>query len=97
MGFVGLIYLVVYDYLLPAADALRDADPRGRQTISAYSLLLLALVITILLIGLAMTFRIHRFFFPRSHEPRTRTPYVDAWQESARRMPTPPREVEEEP
>ena len=36
-----------------------------------------------------------RFFMPRKSPPRTRTHYPDAWEESARRTPTPPPEAME--
>jgi hypothetical protein len=51
--------------------------------------LLLALVLVILVCGILLTFRFGRFFLPRHREPSGPTKYVDAWAESAKRMPTP--------
>lgn len=95
LAFVGLVILLTWGYLFPAADALRDADTTGRRHIAAYSTLLLSVVLFLLLVGLAMTFRIHRYFFPRLDEPRGKTKYVDAWAESAKRMKVPSESDEE--
>lgn len=86
VGFAALIALVSSYYLLPAMEAALDAEPDQRRGLAAYSRLLLALVLFILLIGLMMTFRIGRFFFPRSTPPPGKTKYVDAWAESGKRM-----------
>lgn len=85
LGFAALILFIVYYYLLPAMEAARSADATGRRQLSAFSTLLLAVLLFSLLVALAMTFRIHRFFFPRPLPKRTQTEYIDAWQESARR------------
>ena len=38
-------------------------------------------------VGIVLTFRVSRFFFPRAHRiERAKTQYVDAWSESARRL-----------
>jgi len=43
----------------------------------------------ILFVGLMMTFRIGRFFFPRpGNSARVKTTYVDAWTEAGRRLDT---------
>jgi hypothetical protein len=92
---VGLIALTFY-YLLPAHRAFLKAkeqgDKQGLHAISATSALLLAVVMLILVSGLLLTFRIGRLFFPRTAPPRTKTQYIDAWAESAKRMETPPEE-----
>jgi hypothetical protein len=36
-----------------------------RQKLSAISILLLAIILVMLCVGLMLTFRVHRFFFPR--------------------------------
>jgi 4-amino-4-deoxy-L-arabinose transferase-like glycosyltransferase len=84
-----LITGVAFYYLLPAMAAASDADDKGRKSLAAHSTLLLAVILVILLCMLVMTFRVGRWFLPRKTEPRTRTKYVDAWAESARRMETP--------
>jgi hypothetical protein len=56
--------------------------------------LVLAILLFILIAGMMLTFRIGRLFFPRQTPPRTQTKYVDAWAESAKRMPVPPDEDE---
>jgi hypothetical protein len=92
---IGIIFLSVY-YLLPALDAFLQADRigdhRGKMAIRATSALLLSVILVILLAGVLLTFRIGRLFFPRPRPPRTKTTYVDAWSESAKRMQTPPEE-----
>ena len=89
VGFGILITFVSFYYLLPAMDAALDASPRQRRGLAAYSSLLLALVLFILFVGLLMTFRFGRFFFPRSAPPPAKTKYVDAWAESGKRMSVP--------
>jgi hypothetical protein len=90
---LGLIALAYY-YLLPAhrafLQARHDGDKPGQHAISATSALLMTVVLLILVAGLLLTFRIGRLFFPRNSPPRTKTQYVDAWAESAKRMETPP-------
>ncbi len=90
---IGLALLARY-YLLGALEAYnaaaKNADAAGQHAITATSTLLLAIILVVLISGLFMTFRIGRFFFPRKTAPRTKTKYVDAWSESAKRMPTPP-------
>ena len=91
----GLVALAYY-YLLPAHRAFLQArqqgDQHGVHAFSATSALMLAVVMLILVSGLLITFRIGRLFFSRNTPPRTKTQYVDAWAESAKRMETPPKE-----
>lgn len=90
VGFAVLIYVISDWYLLPALDAARGANTEEKKTLAAYSRLLLALVLVILVCGILLTFRFGRFFLPRRREPRTATKYVDAWAESAKRVQVPP-------
>ena len=53
------------------------------------------LVLFILFVGLMMTFRIGRFFFPRSTPPPAKTQYVDAWAESGTRISVPDEQDED--
>ena len=89
IGFGALIIFVSFYYLMPAMDAALSAGPKQRRHLAAYSWLLMSLVLFILFVGLLMTFRIGRFFFPRSTPPPARTKYVDAWAESAKRVSVP--------
>jgi hypothetical protein len=89
LGFAALITLVSFYYLMPAMDAALDADPKQRRGLAAYSWLLMALVLFIVFVGLMITFRFGRFFFPRSAPPPSKTQYVDAWAESAKRISVP--------
>jgi hypothetical protein len=89
LGFAVLIAFVSFYYLMPAMDAALGATPKQRRHLAAYSWLLMALVLFILFVGLMMTFRIGRFFFPRSTPPAGKTKYVDAWAESAKRISVP--------
>ena len=89
-GFAVLITFIAWYYLIPAMDAAHNATPGQRQQLSAYSLLLMAIILLIVFVGIVLTFRVSRFFFPRPpHAPPARTKYVDAWAESARRLDTP--------
>jgi heme/copper-type cytochrome/quinol oxidase subunit 2 len=86
-GFAVLITFIAWYYLIPAMDAARNATPGQRQQLSAYSLLLMAIILLIVFVGIVLTFRVSRFFFPRPpHAPPARTKYVDAWAESAKRF-----------
>jgi len=89
VGFAALIIFVSFYYLMPAMDAALSAGPKQRRHLAAYSWLLMSLVLLILFVGLMMTFRIGRFFFPRSAPPPAKTKYVDAWAESAKRVSVP--------
>jgi hypothetical protein len=95
-GFAALIAFVSFYYLMPAMEAALDADPKQRRGLAAYSWLLMALVLFILFVGLMMTFRFGRFFFPRSAPPPSKTKYVDAWAESAKRISVPQEGDEDE-
>jgi hypothetical protein len=94
---VGVVILSHY-YVMPALraslGARQQGDRMGTQAIRATSALLLAIILFILVTGVLLTFRMGRLFFPRKLGPRTRTKYVDAWGESAKRMETPPEDKE---
>ena len=90
IGFAVLIYVISDWYLLPALDAAQGATTGEKRQLAAYSRLLLAIVLVILICGILLTFRFGRFFFPRNREPSGPTKYVDAWAESGKRMQTPP-------
>jgi H+/Cl- antiporter ClcA len=90
IGFAILIYVISDWYLLPALDAAQGANASEKRTLAAHARLLLAVVLVILVCGIMLTFRFGRFFFPRHREPQGPTKYVDAWQESGKRMQTPP-------
>ena len=90
LGFAVLISFVARYFLIPAMEAARHANPAERRTLSAYALLLMAIVLMMVLVGIILTFRVRRFFLPKiSHEP---TKYVDAWAESGRRLEDLPEE-----
>jgi hypothetical protein len=84
-SFSVLIVIVANYFLFPAIIASHGADASGRRQLSAVSALLLAVVLTVLLIGLLLAFRIHRFFFPRGERNFVKTEYVDAWAEAGKR------------
>lgn len=86
LAFAILITVIARWYLAPAVDAATQATPGQRQHLSAYSLLLLAITLMIVLVGIVLTFRISRFFFPRPPAQRTPTKYIDAWAESGKRL-----------
>lgn len=86
LGFLLLISVVVRWYLIPAMQAANEATPGERQELSAYSMLLMAVILFVVLSGLILSFRVSRFFFPPPPAHPTKTQYVDAWAESARRL-----------
>ena len=86
LGFAILITFIAWYYLIPALDAATNATPNQRRQLSAYSLLLMAVVLLIVFVGIVLTFRVSRYFFPRPPHSRTQTKYVDAWAESAKRL-----------
>ena len=96
VGFATLIVFVSFYYLMPAMKAALSAGPSQRRHLAAHSSLLMALILLILFVGLLMTFRIGRFFFPRSTPPPAKTKYVDAWAESAKRISVPDRSDEDD-
>jgi len=88
IGYLILLVVISHYYLLPAADSWRNATPTERRLLSASSALLLSVVLLIVIVGLLLVLRVRRYFqFPSG--ARTKTEYVDAWSESARRMKVP--------
>jgi hypothetical protein len=92
LGFAALIVVVGRWYLIPAMQASMDATPGQKQQLSAYSLLLMAIMLFAVICGLLLVFRISRFFFPAPPTERTQTKYVDAWAEASKRMKVDPDE-----
>jgi hypothetical protein len=88
-GFGVILPVVAYLYLFPAMRAAAGADPIAQRQLAAVSAMVLAVVLVSLLAMLIITLRPGRFQFPRKTSGRTRTTYVDAWAESARRMEKP--------
>ncbi|HEY8746347.1 MAG TPA: hypothetical protein VIM11_00125 [Tepidisphaeraceae bacterium] len=86
LGFAVLLLFVSRYYLIPAMEAYGQASPDQRQILVAHSRLLLAIILLILLVGLILTFRVGRFFFPRMQQPAKPTQYPDAYAEAARRI-----------
>jgi len=102
----ALVFLVVFTLLLigvvsyvlvPGFEAIRDDQltPQEKRSLQAWYRLLLFVLLFILFAGLVLTFRFGRLLFPRPTAPRTRTEYVDAWAESARRIQVPPDDEED--
>jgi hypothetical protein len=90
--FTVLLSLVSKYYIVPsiiAANQLSKTNPdelHKRHAMAANAMLVLMLMLTLLVIGLLITFRIGRLFFPRPTAPRTRTKVVDAWAEAGKRL-----------
>src|SRR5437764_14989570 len=79
LGYSVLRVVVSHYYLLPALKVVHDATPAERKWLSASSALLLAVILFILGVGIVLTFRVSRFFFPRPGMTREKpTQYVDA-------------------
>jgi hypothetical protein len=98
LAFTIILVLVSYAYLFPAIEAASEAAPKEKKTLAAYSTLLLTVVLFVLGVLLVITFRVGRFFFPRGagNAPRTKTQYVDAWAESAKRVKVSPEDDEDD-
>jgi len=88
VGFAVLLLIVTRFYLMPTliAEHRAGVTPEQRRILVAHSRLVMVLLLVVLLLGLLLTFRIGRFFFPRHTEPRKPTKYVDAWEEAGRRL-----------
>ena len=96
VGSFAILLLVVHRYLIPAMLAAHNIDERGRKQLAALSSLVLAIVLVCLVAAMVLIIRPGRFFLPRKTPPRVRTTYIDAWEESGRRMETPPEEAADE-
>jgi hypothetical protein len=83
VGFVGLLLLVCFGYIKPAAEALPHATGHEKLGLVAYARLLMMLTLFVLFVGLLLMFRAHRFFLPG--EPNGPTKYTDAWAEAGKR------------
>ena len=88
LGVAALIVLVSNEYLMPAGDAVLDATPKQKKLISAYSALLLSIVLLIITTGLFMVYRHRRatraLLMPSAKDKPTKV--VDAWAESGKRL-----------
>jgi hypothetical protein len=87
--FAAVALWIAYYAMQPVAQATQHASDEEKRRIVAWFRLLLAVLLFILIAGLVLTFRFGRLFFPRPTPPRTKTPYVDAWAESAKRVRVP--------
>jgi hypothetical protein len=87
--FTGLLVMVSHFYVMPGLEAAKHLDHPARRKLAANAMLVLMLMLTLLVVGLLITFRISRFFFPRPTGPRTRTKVVDAWAEAGQRLEKP--------
>jgi len=88
--FTGLLAAVSHYYLIPALKIVaHDATREQKKVMAASAWLIMFLVLFVSLMGLLMTFRIGRFFFPRKRDAAKPTQYVDAWKEAGKRMKVP--------
>ena len=62
LAFVALLLLIARYFMQPAVQAAHVATAPERRQLSAVSILLLAILLTMLIVGLLLTFRVHRFF-----------------------------------
>jgi uncharacterized membrane protein YedE/YeeE len=86
-GFAALIALITHQYLVPAGTAVIGATPPQKRLLSAYSALLLSIVLLIIITGLVMVYRHRRSVRGVLNPPVEReTKVVDAWAESGRRI-----------
>jgi len=68
LAFVALLSLVADYFMRPAVQAAHVATPPERRELSAVSILLLAILLTMLTVGLLLTFRFRRFFIPTNRK-----------------------------
>lgn len=94
VGFTVLIAIVSHYFLIPALEAAQDATPLQKRHLTAYSRLVLAIVLMILFVGMLFTFRVRRFFQPRGQAQKTE--YIDAWSEAGKRAQAPPAAPDED-
>jgi hypothetical protein len=86
LSFGVVIFLVSFNYLIPALEATRDATAVERKQLSATARLILAVILSFLFVLMLLVFRVGRFFLPRARERAAPTQYSDAWAESAKRL-----------
>jgi hypothetical protein len=84
--FTILLTAVSHYYVMPGLELAKNLDRPARRKLAANAMLVLMLMLTLLVVGLLITFRISRFFFPRPTAPRARTKVVDAWAEAGKRL-----------
>ena len=94
-SFTVMLTVLCFFFLFPALEALKHATLDDKLKLRAWSTLLLAVLLFILVAGLLLTLRIGRFFFPRPDVPRVHTKHVDAWAEAGKRMAMPKQNADE--
>jgi len=92
IGFVIVLAIVSHYYLFPAIEATRGADHKQREMLAGHATLVLIIVLFVLFTGLLITFRIGRSRRAPDDRKAEPTKYVDAWEESGRRLKLPDRE-----
>ena len=88
-SFTLLLIAICHFFLFPALEAMKKATPKEKAGLRAWASLVEAILLFILLVGLILSVRIGRFFFPRPDVPRVQTKHIDAWAEAGKRMETP--------
>jgi LPS O-antigen subunit length determinant protein (WzzB/FepE family) len=68
IAFTALLSLIADYFMRPAVQAAHVATPPERRELSAVSILLLAILLTMLTLGLLLTFRVRRFFTPNDRK-----------------------------
>jgi hypothetical protein len=95
LGSTTLLLLVSFHFLRLALEARNaamatthptESDKHNLAALSAWSSLLLAILLVILLAAMIWTFRLSRFFRLRAGGPRVTTQHVDAWAEAGKRL-----------
>lgn len=88
IAFTILLCILMIHFLMPAAQAAQNASPADKLKLRAVSALLLSVVLFVLFTGLLLSVRLSRRLSSRPKP--TKTQYIDAWSESAKRLKTPP-------
>jgi type II secretory pathway component PulF len=83
--FAILVVFVSHYYLIPALTAKQSATQPATNRLEAQAALILTILLVMLLSGLILIFKVHRFFLPGERQPRVKTKYVDAWAEAGKR------------
>jgi len=92
LAYGALLLVVSYEYLFPAMEAFvrPSTTPQQKKLLAAHAMLLLALMLLVLVMGLVLSLRLSRVFFPLRRHRAKPTHYPDAWEESARRIKVDP-------
>lgn len=97
LSFLAALGVIAWFWLEPMLRIASEGSPEEQRKLAAYSALLIAVLVLVLLVGLIITMRIGRRLRMLGTRDRVQTDYPDAWEESARRTKPPTAEELESP